>query len=71
MLLNAALDMGKQMCGGAKEQMQKEAAKELPPDLTPKLLRAVDQLANDGVKVTRRGQQVYITADKPKGLDGQ
>jgi hypothetical protein len=71
MLVKAALDMGKQMYGGAQEQMQKEAVKELPPDLAPKLLRAADQIANDGIKVARRGQQVYITVDKPKGLDSQ
>ncbi|HEY7311291.1 MAG TPA: hypothetical protein VH643_18160 [Gemmataceae bacterium] len=69
-LVKAALDMGKQMYGGSKDMFQKEAAKELPPDLAPKLLRAADQLANDGIKVTKRGKQVHVTVDKPKGLDG-
>jgi hypothetical protein len=70
-LARAALDMGKRMYGGMKEQVQKDAAKELPPDLAPKLLRAADELANDGIKITKRGKQIRISVAKPKGLDGQ
>jgi hypothetical protein len=67
-LVNSALDMGKQMYGMIRPEMEKNLAKDLPPGVAPKLMRLADQLDKGGIRVTREGKRVTITVEKPKDL---
>jgi hypothetical protein len=67
-LVNAALDMGKQMYGMIRPEMEKDMAKDLPPELAGKLMRLADQIDKGGIRVTREGNRVTITLEKPKDL---
>jgi hypothetical protein len=67
-LVNSALDTGKQMYDMIRAEMEKDVAKDLPPELAPKLMRLADQIKKGGIRVTREGKRVTITLEKPKDL---
>jgi hypothetical protein len=68
-LARNALSMGQLMYGGMKADMQKQLSKELPPEVSSKLLRLTDQIEKGGIEVTRQGKQVSVTLKKPRDLD--
>jgi hypothetical protein len=67
-LVNNALEMGKQMYGMIRAEMEKDMAKDLPPELAPKLMRLADQIEKGGIRVSREGNRVIVTLEKPKDL---
>lgn len=67
-LVKSALDMGKQMYGMLRPEMEKGAAKDLPPELAPKLMRLADQIDKGGIRAIREGKRVTVTLEKPKDL---